>query len=203
ELVNLQIRKLISKLTISNMEFQEIIDSIKPEIELLLADYKQELMKLRTGRLSPALIEDIEANCFGSLLPLKQMGSISSVGQRELLFTTWDKSYVEGAVAGIEQAGLGLSVRIDGANIYLTAPALTEDSRKSLVIVLNKKKEEFFQDLRHLRDKAWKAMQDKGQTGELREDDKFKGRDKLDEMVRDLRDKMDEAASVKEKEILG
>ncbi len=184
------------------MEFQEIIDSIKPEIEILLTDYKQELMKLRTGRLSPALIEDIEANCFGSMLPLKQMGSISSVGQRELLFTTWDKSYVEGAVAGIEQAGLGLSMRIDGTNIYLTAPALTEDSRKNLVVVLNKKKEEFFQDLRRLRDKAWKVMQDKGQTGELREDDKFKGRDKLDEFTREQRDKMEEMAINKEKEIM-
>ena len=69
--------------------------------------------------------------------------------------------------------------------------------------MLMKKKEESFQELRRLRDKAWKDIQDKFTKGEIREDDKFKGRDKLDESVRDFREKMDEIAERKEKEILG
>ncbi|MBM4177524.1 ribosome-recycling factor [Candidatus Gribaldobacteria bacterium] len=185
------------------MDYQEIINNLKPEVEGLLSTYKQELFKLRTGRLSPALIEDIQASCFGSILPLKQLGSISAPSLRELVLTTWDKSYVEGIVSAIEQSGLGLSLRVDGVNIHLTAPTLTEDSRKNLILVLNKKKEEFFQELRRLRDKAWKTIQDKTQTGELREDDKFKGRDKLDDLTRDYKEKMEEMAKNKEKEIAG
>jgi len=185
------------------MTFQEILDLIKPELDKNFAEFKTELAKLRTGRLSPALVEDIEAECFGSLMPLKQLGAISSLGMREIVLQLWDRSYVDGVVKAIEQEGLGLGIRVDDNSVYLTSPALTEDSRKNIVHILNKTKEDFFQGLRHLRDKAWKMLQDKEKSGEIREDDKFKGRDKLDEMVRDLRDKMDEASLTKEKEILG
>lgn len=185
------------------MTFQEIIDNAKPEIEQAVANFKSEILKLRTNRLSPALVEDIEAECFGSALPLKQLGAISSVGPRELSLQLWDRSYVEGVVKALEQEGLGLSVRIDDNTVYLTSPALTEDSRKNLILVLNKKKEETFQILRHLRDKAWKKLQDKCQTGEVREDDKFRGRDKLDDLVREVREKIENLSQNKEKEIKG
>ncbi|NQU82740.1 MAG: ribosome-recycling factor [Parcubacteria group bacterium] len=185
------------------MTYQEILDNLKPELEKTKEDAKQELMKLRSGRLSPALIEDIHADCFGAMLPLKQLGAISNLSPRELSLQLWDKSYVEGVVKAIEIAGLSLSVRIDGENIFLTAPPLTTESREDLIVVLNKKKEEIFQQLRHKRDKSWRAIQDGFQAGEIREDDKFKGKDKLDESVREFRDKIEEMVKDKETEIRG
>lgn len=180
---------------------QEIIDKLKPELEKIVTGFKEELMKLRAGSLSPALLEDIEAECFESILPIKQLGSITNVSSRELSVQLWDKSYVEGVVKAVEVAGLGLSVRIDGANIYFTSPPLTAESRENIIHVLNKNKEEVFQDLRHKRDRAWKAIQEGFQAGEIREDDKFKGKDKLDEMVREFRDKIEEMVKNKEVEI--
>lgn len=182
---------------------QEIIDKLKPELEKIVTGFKEELMKLRAGSLSPALLEDIEAECFESILPIKQLGAITNVSSRELSVQLWDKSYVEGVVKAVEVAGLGLSVRIDGANIYFTSPPLTAESRENIIHVLNKNKEEVFQDLRHKRDRAWKAIQEGFQAGEIREDDKFKGKDKLDEMVREFRDKIEEMVKNKEVEIKG
>lgn len=185
------------------MKHQEIIEATKPSLEKLVDGFKQELMKLRSGRLSPALVEDITADCFGSYLPVKQLGAISSLSPRELLVQLWDKSYVDGVVKAVESAGLDLSVRIDGVKIYFTAPPLTAEARENLIGVLNKKKEEVFQELRRQRDKAWKSVQEGFQAGEIREDDKFKGRDKLDELVREHREKIEEMVSNKTAEIKG
>ena len=174
------------------MSIETIIENIKPELETEVVEFKSELMKLRASRLSPALIEDIEAECFDSVLPIKQLGAIMSVSQREIQVQLWDKTYVDGVVKAIEQEGLNLSMRIDGNNIFLSSPPLTSDSRKNLIVLLNKKKEEVFQELRHQRDKAWRKIQDGFQTGEIREDDKFKGKDKLDEEVKKQRQALEE-----------
>lgn len=185
------------------MSYQEIIDKIKPDFQSAVDEFKTELLKIRSSRLSPAMVEDIKADCFGQLLPLKHLGAISNASPRELLIQLWDKSYVEGAVAAIERESLGLSVRIDGHNVFLTAPALTEESRQHLIQLLNKKKENVFQEIRHLRDKAWRSIQDGFQLGEITEDDKYKGKDKLDEATREYREKVEETAKSKEQEIKG
>ncbi|MDD5738373.1 MAG: ribosome-recycling factor [Candidatus Pacebacteria bacterium] len=183
--------------------FQQIIDQSKKDLQKAVDNFKSDMMKLRASSLSPEILEDIKADCFGQEMPIKQLGSISAISPREIMAQLWDKSYVDGVLKAIEREGLILSSRIDGASIYFTAPALTAESRNDLIKLLNKKKEEAFQELRKLRDKAWKDIQDNFAKGEIREDDKFKGRDKLDEAVRDFREKMDEIAERKEKEILG
>ena len=185
------------------MTFEQIIENVAPDLEKVEIEFKAEMMKLRTGRLSPALIEDIQAECFGSVLPIKQLGNITSVSQREIQIQLWDKTYVEGVVKSIEQEELGLSMRIDDNNIFLTSPPLTQESRDNLIHVLNKKKEETFQGIRHLRDKAWKKIQEGEKAGEIREDDKFKGKDKLDESIRKKREGIEEMVENKEKEIKG
>lgn len=185
------------------MTHQEIIDELNPDLEKSVNEFKKELMKIRAGSLSPASVEDIIVDCFGSMLPIKQLGAISSPSARELLVQLWDQSYVEGVSKAIESSGMGLSVRIDGVNMYFSAPPLTAESRESLIQVLNKKKEEAFQVIRKMREKAWRNIQDGFTAGEIREDDKFKGRDKLDEIVREKRDKIEEMVANKTIEIKG
>ncbi len=185
------------------MTYQEVIDKIKPEFQRVVDDFKAEIAKLRSNRLSPALLEDIEVNCFDSFMPMKQLGAIANASPRELMVDLWDKSYVEGVVKAVEQAELGLGVRINDKTIYFSAPPLTEESRQNVIKMLDKIKEEAFQNLRHFRDKGWKEIQDACTKGELREDDKFKGRGKLDEATRDFREKIEEVAKRKEEEIKG
>ncbi len=183
------------------MSYQEIIEKIKPELDKAQESFKNNLMEIRAGRLSTALIEDIKVECFGQVLPLKQLGAISTSSSKEILVQLWDESYVEAVVKAIEKRNLGLGVRIEGNSIYLSAPPLTEDSKKNLVKVLNQKKEETFQTIRRIRDRAWKEIQDAFQKKEIGEDDKYKGKDKLEDLIRETREEIEELVENKRKEI--
>lgn len=185
------------------MNYQEILDKIKPQLEKLEEDFKGQLREIRSGRLLTALVEDIKADCFGQELPLKQLGAVTTPSQKEILVQLWDKSYVEGVVKAIERKNIGLGVRVEGRDVYLTAPPLTQETKKNLIKLLNQRKEEIFQNIRHIRDKAWKELQEGERTGEIREDDKFRGKDKLEELVKEFREKIEELVETKEKEIEG
>ncbi len=185
------------------MSYQEIIDKIKPELRNLVELLKEELMKIRASRVSAALIEDIEVEIEGSSVPLKGLGAISSLSARELTVQPWDKSYIEPIISSIERAGVGLTPVVDKDTIRLVSPSLTEETKKNLVRILNQKKEETFQDIRHLRDKTWKEIQEGFQKGEIREDDKFRGKDKLEEVVKEYKDEIEEIVERKIKEIEG
>ena len=160
------------------MSYQEILDKIKNDLDKIREYFEGQLMEIRAGRLSIGLIENIKVDCFGSILALKQIASFSNPSPREILVQLWDKSYSENVIRAIEKGNLDLGIRVEGNSIYLSAPSLTEDSKKNLIKVLNQKKEETFQNVRHIRDKAWKEIQEGFQKGELGEDEKYKGKDK-------------------------
>jgi len=184
------------------MRYEDILDKIKPELEKVEEQFRSDLLELRAGHLSPALIEEIKVDCFGSILLLKQLGHISVSG-REIVIQLWDKSYVEGVVKAIEQKKLGVGIKIEGNNIFLSAPSLTEENKKNLVKILNQKKEKAFQSIRHWRDKIWRELQDACQAKEMSEDDKYRGKDKLEEIIKKSREKIEEMIKNKEKEIEG
>jgi len=183
------------------MHYKEIIEKITPELQDNLDYFREEVAKIRASRLSPSLIEDIKVDCFGSIMNLKQLGAISAPSFREISVQLWDKSYIESVVRAIDDKGLGLSIRVDGNILQIFAPPLTQESRKDLIKLLNQEKEEVSQNIRRIRDRAWKEMQIGFQKGEIREDDKYKGKEKLEEIIRDYREKIEEMAEIKEKEI--
>lgn len=183
------------------MSYQEILDKIKPDLEKTLKFFKEQLKEIRTGRVSTALIENVKVDCFGSVLSLKQLGAISVPSPQKILVQLWDKSYLELVVKAIERENLGFSINIDNNNVYLSAPPLTEENKKILIKLLNKKKEEIFQNIRRLRDDGWREIQEGFQKGEIREDDKYRGKDELEELIRDYREKIEILIEDKEKEI--
>lgn len=185
------------------MSYQEIIEKIKPELQNLIERLKEELMKIRASRLSATLIEDIEVDIAGNSMPLKSLGAISSPSPRALTLQPWDKSYIEPIIKAIERAGLGLTPILDKDTIRLSAPPLTEETKRNLIRILNQKKEDVFQSIRHLRDKTWKEIQEGFRKREIREDDKYKGKEKLEEVVHEFKDKIEEMTEMKRKEIEG
>ncbi len=183
------------------MSYQEILDKIKPNLEKALEFFKEQLKEIRTGGVSAGFIENLKVDCFDSVLSLKQLGAISVPSPQKILVQLWDKSYLEQVIKAIEQENLGFSINIDGNNVYLLAPPLTEENKKILIKFLNKRKEEIFQNIRHIRDDGWKEIQDGFQKSEIREDDKYRGKDELEELIRDYREKIEVLVENKEKEI--
>jgi len=77
------------------VNYKEIIDKIKPELDKVINFLERELAKIRTGRATPSLVEDIVCECFGQKFPLKQLAAISVPDSKQILIQPWDKSYLE------------------------------------------------------------------------------------------------------------
>jgi ribosome recycling factor len=181
--------------------YKEIIEKIKPELEKTIEYLKRETRKLRTGRASPSLVEDIDVDCFGNKMSLKQLAAISVSGPRQITIQPWDDSYIQSIEEAILKSDLGSSPIVDKNIIRISLPELTEDYRKELIRLLSEKKEETRQTIRRWREEAWKEIQEKTEAGEIREDDKFKAKEDLQKLVDSYNRKAEETVEKKEKEI--
>jgi len=184
------------------MDYKEIIDKIKPEMEKVVSFLERELVKIRTGRASASLVEDIIVECFGQKFPLKQLAAISSSGPRQIIVQPWDKSYIEPIEKAISQSILGTAPVVDKDLIRISLPSLSDEYRKNLLRILSEKQEEAKKTIRHWRGEAWEEVQERAKQGEIREDDKFRAKDNLQELIDKYNKKIEEIGERKKKEVL-
>lgn len=182
--------------------YKNIIENIKPEMDKAVNFLEKEVSKIRTGRASPALVEDIVVDCFGQKFPLKQLAAISSPEPKTVVIQPWDKSYIEGIERALSNSTLGISPVVDKDIIRLTLPPLSEDYRKNLIKILAEKKEDVLQTIRRWREKAWEEIQEGFKEGLIREDDKFKAKDELQDLVDKYGEKINEICEKKKKDIM-
>lgn len=185
------------------MDYKEIIDKIRPEVEKVIGFLEGEFAKIRTGRANPSMVEDVIVDCFDQRFPLKQLAAISSPEPKQILIQPWDKSYIEGIVAALEKTGIGAQSVVDKDVIRINLPVLTEEYRKDLLKLLSEKQEQARQTIRHWREEAWKETQDAFLGGKIREDDKFRAKDELQKLVDEYNKKIEDLAEKKKKEISG
>ncbi len=185
------------------MEHEEIIDNIKPEMDKVISFFQREIDKIRTGRASVSLVEDITADCFGQKFSIKQLGAITLSGPQQILIQPWDKSYLESIESAIRQSGRGLSPVVDKDVIRINLSALTGEFRSNLLKILSEKQEEARKTIRRWREEAWKKVQDGFKNGEIREDDKFRAKDTLQDLVEQYYEKIEDIGNRKRKEING
>ncbi len=181
--------------------YQKIIDKIKPELDKALDYFKGEVAKLRTSRATPSLVEDIEVDCFGQKMTVKELGSISCLQSNQIVIEPWDKSYIESIEKAISKSDLGLTPNVNGGIIRLKLPFLSEERRDNLVKILSEKTEQARQTIRHWRKEAWDEIQDIFQEGKMGEDEKYKGKDKLQELIDEYNQKIEKIAENKKEEI--
>ena len=182
--------------------YHEVINKIKPELDKISEYYKGELAKLRTGRASSSFVEDLEAECYGQKLPLKQLATISVPESRSILIQPWDKSVLRAIEKAISNSNLNLNPIVDGEVVRIQLPQMTEENRKNLVKILREKIEEARISIRRWREKAWEDIQEGFKKGEIREDDKFRGKDELQKVIDEYNKKIEELGKKKEEEIL-
>ncbi|MCD5397280.1 MAG: ribosome recycling factor [Candidatus Pacebacteria bacterium] len=184
------------------MDYLEIIKKIEPEMEKIVAFFEEYIKKYRTATASPALVEDIMVDCFGQRCPLKQLSAISCPEPRKIVIQPWDKTYLEPIEKALFSADLGMNPIVDKDLIRLSLPSLSEEHRNNLLQSLSQKAEESRVSIKQWREKAWKEIQDKTREGEIREDDKFRAKDKLQELVDEYNKKIEQIGERKKKEIL-
>ncbi|MDD5145895.1 MAG: ribosome-recycling factor [Candidatus Pacebacteria bacterium] len=180
---------------------QEILKKVKPEFEKVVNFLDRELGKIRTGRASPSLVEDVVVDCFGQMFPLKQLAAISVPEPRQISIQPWDKSYIPGIVSALERTGIGANPIVDKDFIRINLPSVNEEYRKDLFRLLSEKQEEARKTIRKWREEAWEEIQVGFKDGKIREDDKFRAKDELQEMVDEFNEKIEEMGDRKKKEI--
>lgn len=182
--------------------YQNLLQQLKGEFDKILGHLKSELMTLRTSRATPALVEDVQVECYGTRMPLKQLAAIHAPEPRLIIVQPWDKSVIKEIERAIVSFRSGLSPIIEGDLIRINIPALTEERRKELVKLLQKILEGARISLRQHRDEIWKQIQVLEKDGRIREDDKFKAKEDLQKLVDKYNQAIEDLGLTKEKEIM-
>lgn len=163
---------------------------------------KNEFFLLRTGRASPALIENIKVDYYGAKNPLKSVASISVEDAKTLRVRPWDTDAILPIEQAIQNSGLGIQAITEKDMVRIIFPALTEERRKTLLKVAREKLEEAKIALRRERDEIWRDIQDKERAREISEDDKFRHKDELQKIIDAATKKFDGMTETKEKEMV-
>ncbi len=181
--------------------YKQSIEKIKPELEKIVEFFKNEMKKIRSGKASPTLVEDVIIDCFGSKMSLKQLAAISCPEPRQMIIQPWSKEYLEPIEKALSKEDLGSSPIVDGELIRISLPSLTGEFREKLLVRIGRIAEEAHQTIRKWRDEAWKEIQEKTRAGEISEDDKFRGKDELQKEIDEYIKIIDEVRERKEKEV--
>jgi len=161
----------------------------------------RELSSVRTGRATPAILDGVLVESYGSRMPVNQLATVSVDDARSLRIAPWDMQNAKEIEKGITNANLGLSVSVDEKGVRVFFPELTSDRRASLMKIAKEKVEQSRVALRSARDDVWSDIQKLEREGIMPEDDKFRNKDEMQKRVDAAGKKFDEMLDRKEKEI--
>ena len=160
------------------------------------------LGSIRTGRAHAAMIEDIQVEAYGSMMPLNQVASISVPEARMLMVQPWDKGSLKAIEKAIMTSELGITPNNDGTVIRLNIPMLTEDRRKQMVKQVNSMVEDAKVSVRNVRRDAMQSIKSLVTDKEISEDEEKRAHDQLETLTKKYVDKSDEIGKAKEAEVL-
>jgi len=179
-----------------------IIDNHKEKFDKVIEHFRVEIGALKTGRANPAMLDMVRVEAYGALSPINQVASVSMPDARSLVVQPWDKSVLKEIEKAIVESNLNLSPINDGERIRLNLPALTEETRRDVVKLLNQKAEETKIAVRLERDAVKEEIIEAEKNKDFGEDEKFRLLEDLDKKISGYNEKIKELAEAKEQEIM-
>jgi ribosome recycling factor len=164
---------------------------------------KHDLQGLRTGRASTSLLDPVTVEVYGSHMPLNQVATVTTPESRMLAVQVWDKSNVGPVDKAIRSAGLGLNPIVDGQNLRIPIPDLTEERRKELAKLASQYAEKARIAVRNVRRDGMDNLKTDEKKGEISEDDRKRRETDVQKLTDSIVAEIDAASASKEKEILG
>lgn len=174
------------------------IKDLRKRMDGALASLKSEFSGLRTGRASAHLVEPIEVEAYGSRMPINQVGTVAVPEARMISVNVWDKGLVGAVEKAIRESGIGLNPVVDGQNVRIPIPPLTEERRKELVKIAAKYAEQAKVAIRNVRREGMEDVK----TAEGGEDEQKKLSEDVQKLTDEMVKKVDEAYEAKEAEIM-
>jgi len=180
----------------------KIISSMKETMEKTLQHLQKEMKGIRAGRVAPSFVEHVEANAYGSMLPLRDLAQISAPEARQLLIKPRDTSNLKEIEKALLAANLGVTPQNDGKLIRLNFPLPSEESRKKSAKDIKAKGESAKTSIRNIRSDAIKKLETQKKDKLLSEDALKKWKDEVQKLLKDYELKVDNDVKKKTDEVM-
>lgn len=180
----------------------DLLKQYEADFQAALGHLKEDLKTLRTGRATPALIENIQVEAYGARTPLVGLASITVPDARSLVIDPWDKGLIKEIEKAILEAKIGLTPSVQGKFIRISMPPMTEESRKELIKIMNDKLEQARIAVRGVRETAKADIVQAEKDKAIAEDDKYRALEQLDKQTAGWNEKIKNIGVEKEKEIM-
>ncbi|MBN9120651.1 MAG: ribosome recycling factor [Planctomycetes bacterium] len=184
------------------MTSQEILKDSEARMEKALDVFRNDLKGLRTGRASPQMLDALRVDNYGTLSPIRDVASVTCPDAATIVI----KPYVADSLKEIEKAirasDLGLAPNNDGKVIRLSIPAMSGDQRKKIVAQIGKSAEAAKVSCRNIRRDGNKHFEDAEKAKTITEDDRDKGKTKMQDLLKTYEGKIDALSKTKEKEVM-
>jgi ribosome recycling factor len=172
------------------------------QMDRSLEALRREFNSVRTGKASPALLDTVRVDAYGSKMPLNQVASVSTPEPRMLIVQAWDKALMGDIEKAIRNSELGLNPSNDGNIIRVPIPALNEERRREMVRVLHRIAEDGRLAVRHARQEANKEIRQQQSDHEISEDDARRELDRIQKLTDEYIGKVDHLLQSKEAEVM-
>lgn len=180
----------------------DIYNDLKDRMDKTVQALVKSFTKIRTGRATPALLDGLSADYYGTATPLSQMAAITAPEPRLLMIQPWDTQAIGEIEKAVLKSELGLTPQNDGKVIRISIPTLTQERRKDLSKLVKKNAEEAKVALRNIRRDANELLKELKKEKEISEDDQKKAEGEVQKITDDFVKQADAAAATKDKEIM-
>lgn len=181
---------------------EAILGSLKQRLAQAVEVVKKDLSSVRTGRAKPSLVEDVKVEAYGTLMTIKELATITVPDPSLIVIAPWDRSLVGAISTGIQKAGLNIQPIVDGDQIKIAIPALTQERREELVKLVHQKIESGRVMGRNIRGEVKNEIEkEKGESG-ISEDNIKAWLEAMQKQVDSYMSDMDTHAKDKEKELM-
>jgi ribosome recycling factor len=184
------------------MTNEEILFDAEERMEKAVNVFRDELRGLRTGRATPALVENIRVEYYGSPTPLKAMATISTPDPQHLVIKPFDPSVLKEVEKAIRSSDLGMAPNNDGKMIRLQVPTMSGEQRTKLVTRIKKSAEDAKVACRNIRRDSNKHFDTAEKDKEMTEDERDKGKEEVQTLLKTYEGKIQEMADKKSTEIM-
>ncbi len=184
------------------MTSEEILFDAEERMEKTVNSFRDELRGLRTGRATPALVDSIRVEYYGSPTPLKQLAQISTPEPQQILIRPFDQGCLKDIEKAIRSSDLGMAPNSDGKMIRLTVPPMSGEQRQKMVARIKKSSEDAKVAIRNIRRDANKHFEQAEKAKEMTEDERDQGKEQVQTLTKTYEDKIAEHSDKKAKEVM-
>lgn len=179
-----------------------VLSRYKDRMDKAVISLKEEFASLRTGRASANLLDQIHVDAYGSSVPINQVGAVNVPEPRMISVSVWDRGLVVSVEKAIRNSGLGLNPVVDGQNLRIPIPPLTEERRKEIAKIAGKYSEQQRIAIRNIRRDANDDLKKAEKDGAISQDEQKRMETEVQKLTDEAIKRVDEALKIKEQEIM-